>query len=386
MRTGIAISGSGHAALLVWAAVAGILTPSASDAPSVQTTEVSLVTEADLAARTMDQPAAGTEVAVAAPPAEDARARPAVRTDPALSDRDAARLGQADADPAPEALPAPETGADAQTDVAEIATPGIEASGARLIIPPAPNQADRQTPRSPSGAAPIPTPGVAAAPRVDTEAAPKPEDGVRRDREDRTATTDEVSPTPVETETEDTARAAAATEIVTEAKEGRGDAAPATSIRPRQRPTRVARGDDAAPTDTASAIAAALAQAQEEARASAKVPDATEPPGPPLTGGEKDNLRVAVQKCWNLGALSSDAQRVTVEVAVSLDRDGKPQMATIRMIGYRDGGEAAARQAYEAARRAIVRCGAAGFDLPAEKYAQWRDIEMTFNPKNMRVK
>ena len=45
-----------------------------------------------------------------------------------------------------------------------------------------------------------------------------------------------------------------------------------------------------------------------------------------------------------------------------------------------------ARQAFEAARRAIIRCGAQGFDLPREKYDHWRDIEMVFNPEKMRIK
>ena len=40
----------------------------------------------------------------------------------------------------------------------------------------------------------------------------------------------------------------------------------------------------------------------------------------------------------------------------------------------------------EAARRAIIRCGARGFELPPEKYEQWRDIEMTFDPERMRIK
>ncbi|MEM6478789.1 MAG: energy transducer TonB, partial [Pseudomonadota bacterium] len=42
--------------------------------------------------------------------------------------------------------------------------------------------------------------------------------------------------------------------------------------------------------------------------------------------------------------------------------------------------------AFEAARRAIIRCGAKGFDLPSEKYDQWKEIEMTFNPEQMRTR
>ena len=40
--------------------------------------------------------------------------------------------------------------------------------------------------------------------------------------------------------------------------------------------------------------------------------------------------------------------------------------------------------AFEAARRAVLRCQRGGFDLPIEKYDHWRDIEMTFNPEKMR--
>jgi hypothetical protein len=109
------------------------------------------------------------------------------------------------------------------------------------------------------------------------------------------------------------------------------------------------------------------------------------PLGPPLTGGERDGLRVAVQACWNTGALSSEALRVTVTLGVSMNRDGRPDVGSIRLISS-DGADAPTRQAFEAARRAIIRCGGNGYNLPPEKYEQWRDIEMTFNPERMRIK
>ncbi|TDK48016.1 energy transducer TonB, partial [Antarcticimicrobium luteum] len=137
----------------------------------------------------------------------------------------------------------------------------------------------------------------------------------------------------------------------------------------------------AAPTEDA--VAAALAEALGGAREAA--PTAA-PTGPPLSAGEKEALRVAVSSCWNVGSLSSEALATTVVVAVSLSQDGKPQMETIRMMSYSGGGEGAAKQAFEAARRAIIRCGATGFSLPAAKYDRWRDIEMTFNPERMRIK
>lgn len=105
-----------------------------------------------------------------------------------------------------------------------------------------------------------------------------------------------------------------------------------------------------------------------------------------MTTGEWDALRVAIQRCWNVGSLSTEALSVTVVVNVSMGRDGRPDPGSIRMLDYVDGNESAARQAYETARRAIIRCGANGYDLPIGKYQQWREIEMTFNPMRMRIK
>jgi hypothetical protein len=93
-----------------------------------------------------------------------------------------------------------------------------------------------------------------------------------------------------------------------------------------------------------------------------------------------------VQQCWNVGALSSDALQTTVTVGVEMARDGRPEGNSIRMIGFTGGTEAGARQAFEAARRAIIRCGANGYDLPEESYEQWRNVEMVFNPEGMRLR
>ncbi len=95
---------------------------------------------------------------------------------------------------------------------------------------------------------------------------------------------------------------------------------------------------------------------------------------------------MAVQQCWNVGSLSTDALQTTVVVSVNMTRDAKPESGSIRMLSFEGGSEAAARQAYEAARRAIIRCGASGYNLPVEKYLQWQTIEMTFNPEKMRIK
>jgi hypothetical protein len=139
-----------------------------------------------------------------------------------------------------------------------------------------------------------------------------------------------------------------------------------------------------APAATEDAVASAIAAAVSEAATPA--PASNLPVGPPLTQGEREGLRVAVQECWNVGSLSSDALATTIIVSVQMSQDGRPETSSIRMIGSEGGSDAAARQAFEAARRAIIRCGASGYNLPSDKYDQWRDIEMTFNPEGMRLR
>jgi hypothetical protein len=75
-----------------------------------------------------------------------------------------------------------------------------------------------------------------------------------------------------------------------------------------------------------------------------------------------------------------------VTVAVSMDQTGLPQAGSIRLLDYSGGSETAARQAFEAARRAILRCAGQGYPLPVEKYEQWREIEMVFRPDGMRLR
>jgi hypothetical protein len=105
--------------------------------------------------------------------------------------------------------------------------------------------------------------------------------------------------------------------------------------------------------------------------------------GPPLTSTELDTFRNAVYACWSGGALSSAALRVTVVVSAQMTEDGKPIGTSLRLLAATGGKGQAVTQAYEAARRAILRCGISGYDLPKEKYAQWREIEMTFNASVM---
>lgn len=101
--------------------------------------------------------------------------------------------------------------------------------------------------------------------------------------------------------------------------------------------------------------------------------------GPPLSQGEKDGFRVAVEQCWNRGSLSTEASRTTVSVQFAMAPDGSVEKGSLRMIGHDGGSDAAAKQAYEAARRAILMCERGGYKLPPEKYNRWKDVIIDFN-------
>ena len=110
------------------------------------------------------------------------------------------------------------------------------------------------------------------------------------------------------------------------------------------------------------------------------------PSGPPLTRQEKDSLRISVSRCWNKNSLSRESMDVTVTVLFNMLENGYPENESIKMITSTGGSPAAVKIAYKSARRAILRCGSSGFDLPEEKYSQWKTIEMVFDPFRLSMR
>lgn len=101
----------------------------------------------------------------------------------------------------------------------------------------------------------------------------------------------------------------------------------------------------------------------------------------PLTSAEKASLKIEIQACW---AAPEDGNEAIVVVSVSLDKTAKPLSSSISLVSSLGGSPDEVDQVFEAARRAIVRCGVSGFNLPAEKYDTWKTIEMTFPPRGVR--
>jgi len=106
------------------------------------------------------------------------------------------------------------------------------------------------------------------------------------------------------------------------------------------------------------------------------------PAGPPMTGAEKDGLKLAVQRCWNVPAGLRDAQELKVTLAAELNADGSVISGSIRMIEPSPAPDARFKSAFDAGRRALIRCSPYT-DLPRDKYAQWQNLEVVFNPEGM---
>jgi hypothetical protein len=372
MHVGHIISGAGHVGLIGWILFGGAFAPTPEP---FEVTEVAMISGAEFDALVTgtEPPETATDVALPTPPepeAPDPAPAPApARPEPRQPPPAAAEAPPPDTAPAPPD-PAPADPAEVQDEVADIAPPPQE----QAVL--APDLSDRPVPR--------PAPRVAPEPVAPPSPEAEVDDVVREE-----ATPQENADTPRE-EQDATAPEEATTEIVTEAEEAPASA-PLRSIRPRARPerpapqeqTQTAAADVPDRADTSSAVENALAEALGGAQATGT---STAPSGPPMTAGEREALRVGVQRCWNVGSLSSDALRTTVVVGVDMNEDATPATGSIRLISHTGGSEASARQAFETARRAIIRCGVNGFDLPSEKFGQWQRIEMTFDPSNMRIK
>ena len=370
MNTGQVISGIGHAGLIGWVLFGGTFQ---SEPLPFEVTEVSVIStdafEALLSAG--PQPESVTEVALPE--------QPEVTPDPVETPTPDEAVAVETPAPAPEPEPevVPETPApQPEPEIADTSPEQPQPQEQAVLVP-------EIAPR------PVPRPSERVAPEA---VAPPPEDAAPDVVEQQAVTQDEGAETPAE-EQDATAPEEAATEIVTEAEKPAN--APTASLRPPARrpsapvrtaetpaeetPTPVAE-TPAAPAPTEDAVNDALREALEGGGAEEA------PAGPPLTAGEKDALRVAVSSCWNVGSLSSEALQTTVVVTVDMTPDAKPVTSSIRLASSSGGSAAAANQAFEAARRAIIRCTRDGYGLPAEKYGQWKEIEMTFNPERMRIK
>ncbi len=387
-RIGMIVSGGAHLGVILWLLVGGIFF-SHDMPPPVATAEVSLMSQSEFDALQAAAPKAATE----APP------QPSLPEPPASEPQPPAPEPDKPTQPAPKPEPEPQPEPDASPDVTELAPPQAEVED----TPP--------TPPTP------PSDQSATSDLVTPEPQPKPADIVAPDPTDAPEQPSDVAPDAVvdttpdpqaEPKPEPPTEAAAPKETgdvlkTEENKDKVASAAPQASVRPKSKPSKPKPAEAKpaeekpavtetatapAPTDTpADAVNDALAEALAGEQSDTPAPGTgTAAAGPPMTGGEKDALVIAVKQCWNVGSLSTDALNTVVTIGVTMEPSGRPISGSIHMIGYEGGSEASANLAYEAGRRAILRCAKNGYPLPSEKYEQWKDVEITFDPDKMRMK
>jgi colicin import membrane protein len=96
-----------------------------------------------------------------------------------------------------------------------------------------------------------------------------------------------------------------------------------------------------------------------------------------LSQSEIDALRAQIQACWNPPAGAVDGKDLIVKVRLMLNQDGtlsgEPSVV--------NRGDGAFQIAAESAMRAIRRCQP--YKLPIAKYEVWKDVEVTFDPRDM---
>lgn len=101
---------------------------------------------------------------------------------------------------------------------------------------------------------------------------------------------------------------------------------------------------------------------------------------PSIDADALTSLMGKLESCWQTGSLSQEAAATEIDLAFDIGADGRPVPDSARLLAYAGGSEAAARQAFEAARRAILRCGMDGFGTGMSG-----GVEISFGPEGPRI-
>ena len=370
MSIGTTLSGTGHVALVVWMVVGWGMS---SDPPPFEVMDVSVVSGLEFAALTQgvqpDLPSS-EPVAIEIPVVDQTPSILVEQTPPEVGELPRPVIPPAAESP-PEApdLTAPETSV---TDAAP------EIPDMPQIINPEPSAELGSNPRPIPRVAPRVAPEIIAPPEPDATVAPEVAQAAI---EEVKATIEKITEPAEET----TAPEAAANQIVTEAEEP--TFAPEISSRPKTRSQQAAAVVEPPNESAVDPVAAALAAA-----GLVETPTPTQTPtvtprlsDGQLSDGDKSGFLRQIGNCWNVGPTSTGALNTIVEMSFSMTPDGRPVEGSFELLSSSSGNSNDAITAYEAARRAIIRCkGDAGYDLPRDQYAQWQNVILTVDPTAMR--
>jgi colicin import membrane protein len=100
---------------------------------------------------------------------------------------------------------------------------------------------------------------------------------------------------------------------------------------------------------------------------------------PVLTMNELAALRARLQECWTVPVGVADARDLQIQVRIQFRKDGS--LAAEPALLNR-GHHPAFQVAAESALRAVKKCAPYSF-MPVAKYEAWKDVEVTFDPRDM---
>lgn len=102
-----------------------------------------------------------------------------------------------------------------------------------------------------------------------------------------------------------------------------------------------------------------------------------------LTMAEVDRLRTQLSRCWSIQAGARFSDELKVEVRLAVSREREVTSATV-VDERRYKKDAYFRTAADAAIRAINSKHCQTLDLNPSKYDQWKDMIVTFDPRDIR--
>jgi outer membrane biosynthesis protein TonB len=322
MRDGLAVSLFGHAALLVWA-LFSLPSPRALDASQIEAIPVNFVTIADVTS-------VPKGVATPKPIVEDPKPAPQPEAEPIVEE--------------PPPLPEPEP------------TPPE----------PLPPEPEPVAPPPPEPTPPEPTPPEPAPEPTPPEPEPEPQPEPAPEPEPPPAEEPPPAPEPQPQET---------VEIAPKPKD-----MPLPEPRPKML-AQVEPKEERPDPFNADKIAALLDKDKAAAEPETPQPSlggTTSAIDAQMTATELDALRARLAECWSPPIGWTDPSEVRVILMLSLNQDGsvngEPQVEERPSGRYE-------QAAPESALRAVRRC--APYSLPPDKYESWKQVRITFDPKEM---
>ena len=175
------------------------------------------------------------------------------------------------------------------------------------------------------------------------------------------------------------------TQIVTEAEEQKSDLVPSRTSKPKSRPKNLKTTKEIAikpklkPKEVVEAEKDTTAESILESLKEKKEPE----PFLNLTPAQKESvgniIRNKMRLCWNPPVGVENGLTNVMILGLKFDIDGKLVESPVNLTPNSGVGSL---QAFEAARRAVIRCSPYN-ELDPKIYDGWKELNLKFNPKNM---